>query len=285
MASPGQDGSAWPGQVVDARPGQIPPAWPGHVRHAQPGGAWPEQLAAGVELAVEDQEEGGEDGDADHPDDDHTDQLVERLDERHGGLDELGELAEEDAELLEVVEVLHHGGETEDGAALEGEEEEGDGVQVQHRLGLPGRERDWHQEGDEDVDHLVVGLEGLELGLHDREDEVGDRQGEEHRHKEEPGGVLEADDVDTELGEDKQDPDEHEEAGAEARLGPEVLPVPVVVLEDGVEHGQEGDDHHGADVGLEVDPKGLDILLHEPVEADEKNALYDQLAKRLGDDF
>ena len=52
-----------------------------------------------------------------------------------------------------------------------------------------------------------------------------------------------------------------------------------------MKHGQEGDDHDRCDVGLEVDAKSLDILFHEPVEADQKNALYDKLAKCLGDYF
>ena len=58
-----------------------------------------------------------------------------------------------------------------------------------------------------------------------------------------------------------------------------------MVLEDGMKHGQEGDDHDGRDVGLEVDAKSLDILFHKPVEADQKNALYDKLAKCLSDYF
>ena len=130
MDSPGWGALAWPGHVVPTRTGQILPAWPGHAGHAQPGGAWPEELAAWVELAVEDKEDRRKDSDTDHPNDNQNDQLVKRLDERHGWLDELGELAEEDAELLKVVEVLHHGGKAEDGATLEGEEEEGHCVQV-----------------------------------------------------------------------------------------------------------------------------------------------------------
>ena len=83
-----------------------------------------------VAVVVEDKEDRRKDSDTDHPDDNQNDQLIKRLDERHGWLDELGELAEEDAELLKVVEVLHHGGKAEDGATLEGEEEEGHCVQV-----------------------------------------------------------------------------------------------------------------------------------------------------------
>ena len=132
MNSPGWGGLAWPCQVIPARTGQILPAWPGHAGHAEPGGAWPEELVAGVKLAVEDKKDRRKDSDTDHPNDNQNDQLVKRLDERHDWLDEVGELAEEDAELLKVVEVLHHGGIAEDGTALEGEEEEGDSVQVQH---------------------------------------------------------------------------------------------------------------------------------------------------------
>ena len=63
---------------------------------------------------------------------------------------------------------------------------------------------------------------------------------------------------------------------------PQSLPEPIMVGKNSLDHGEEGDAHRGDDEDLEGDSKAVEVVLpDQPLEAQEKDTLDDQLAKCL----
>ena len=65
---------------------------------------------------------------------------------------------------------------------------------------------------------------------------------------------------------------------------PQGIPCPIVIGQDSLQHGAEGDGHRDDNEYLKVHSKAVKVvLLDQPVKSYQKNPLYDELAKGLCD--
>ena len=104
----------------------------------------------------------------------------------------------------------------------------------------------------------------------------------EHRHKEKSRTILKAKNVDGGFG--NEDNSKHDDCQkvVHGEHRPQCLPGPVVIGQDSLQHGAEGDGHGDDNKNLKVHPKAVKVvLLDQPVKPYQQNPLNDELAERL----
>ena len=103
-----------------------------------------------------------------------------------------------------------------------------------------------------------------------------------HGYKEKSWTILKAKNVDNGFG--YKDNGKHYDCAkvVHGEHRSQRLPGPVVIGQDSLQHGTEGDGHRDDNEYLKVHPEAVKVvLLDEPVKPYQQYPLYDKLAKRL----
>ena len=107
-----------------------------------------------------------------------------------------------------------------------------------------------------------------------------------HWHPKKARVVHESKDIDCDFDDQKNNPKGDQGHSVHRKCFPQVSPVSVVILMYGGNHCDERDTHDTRDINLEAETKAGKILFcDEPLEAEEKDALDDHLAKSLAHNF
>ena len=106
----------------------------------------------------------------------------------------------------------------------------------------------------------------------------------DHWHKEKSWTILKAKNIDNSFGNKDNSKHEDSEKAVHGEHWPQRLPGPVVIGQDSLQHGAEGEGHRDDNEYLKVHSKAVKVvLLDQPVKSYQKNPLYDELAEGLCD--
>ena len=109
---------------------------------------------------------------------------------------------------------------------------------------------------------------------------------QKHWHPKESWVVHEPKDIDCNFDDEKEDPKDDQAQCVQRKRFAKVFPVPVVILQNGGDHCDKRDAHDASNINLEAEAKARKVLFgDEPLEAEEKYALYHQLPKGLANNF
>ena len=189
---------------------------------------------------VQEQEDEGQQGDGHHGEEHHE---CDRLKLEIREVEFFGELFVKLAECFKMVKILNQKGVIDDCTTFSIEKEQRDPVDFCHPLWHSRWNWHRHEEGDENVNNLVVLRQATEGFLDTVEYQPVDQDLDNDGHPKECWRVLEPDHIDCNFGDENEDEHEENQDVAHCKLRSQTLPGSCVVLQQGQNHGEEGNAH------------------------------------------